>query len=214
MTIDIDRNIWLALPMEANASEQHWHDGHGVSLVLNHIGFDHALYPLLGDETAVRTYYRDQFALQSMGIVECDVLEKTGTKFVKTLGKLIRKGKPAFYIASIAIPLLDQSFVFSLHAQEGKLTGFRDTTILNRLLSNGQVEFDPQTKQLKAWAQDPYFPDYQGPCLRNLSEDKHYDQEFPDHPLSKVRSRINELIDFIELPRHAIVTAKPWWKVW
>ncbi|WP_020394801.1 hypothetical protein [Thiolinea disciformis] len=214
MTIDIDRNIWLALPMESNASEQHWHDGHGVSLVLNHLGFDHDLYSRLSDEMAVRTYYRNQFALQQMGIVECDVLEKAGTKLVRVVGKVMNPARPGMiYIASLAIPLRDKSFVFTLHAQEGKLTGLRDNVILNRLLSQGQITFDPKTESLKAWAQDPYFATYQGPCLRNLSEDKQYDQEFPDHPLSKVRFRVDELLKFIELPSGSTRVKKPWWKL-
>lgn len=43
---------------------------------------------------------------------------------------------------------------------------------------------------IRSWAQDPYEPDYAGvdrSVLRFVSDDRIYDEQFPDHPLPKVR---------------------------
>ncbi len=205
MSIEVDESVWAVFPEQSDPSTKLWHDGNGVTLVLNSIGFDQDLYSKLSDELAVRKYYRDVFADQNIGIVECNGLEKNGTKFVKTIGKNITQGQPGSYIASVAIPLSDRSFVFSLQAQEVGITGIRDTAIMNKLMSEGHsFESDPESGEIIGWAQDPYFPEYQGPCLRNLSEHEKYDQEFPDHPLSKVRFRANELVKFITLPSETV----------
>jgi hypothetical protein len=145
-------------------------------------------------------------------------VEILGNKSVKTIGKKIEQGKPALYIGSLAIPLIDQSFVFSLLSQEVGVTGIRDSAILSKLISQGQQELepDPETGELTipGWAQDPYFQDYEGPCLCNLSESRVYDSEFPDHPLSKVRKRIDELVIDLVALNSTFTTKKSWWKIW
>ena len=133
-----------------------------------------------------------------IGLVECNVLEENGERFVKAIGKHTTDEGCSSYLGTLAIPLSDRSFVFSLHARELGLTGYRAATILDKLIREGHsIELDPVTRQIRGWAQDPYFPDYQGPCLRNLSEDEKFDHLFPEHPLTKVRFRINEIVDFV-----------------
>lgn len=203
MNIAVDRSVWLPLPEDFNPDTTEffdgmWHDGNGVVLAFNSIGFDRFLYPLLSDELEVRNYYRDLFAPDDIGLVECNVLEENGERFVKAIGKHTTDEGCSSYLGTLAIPLSDRSFVFSLHARELGLTGYRAATILDKLIREGHsIELDPVTRQIRGWAQDPYFPDYQGPCLRNLSEDEKFDHLFPEHPLTKVRFRINEIVDFV-----------------
>ena len=215
MSIEVDETVWEPVPEQGDPTTKVWHDGDGVTLVLNSIGFDRDLFSRLSDEQAVREYYRDQFAEQSIGIVECNVLEKDGKQIVKTIGKSISEGQPVTYIASVAIPLSDRSYVFSLYAQEQGITGVRDTAIMTKLMLEGHLcDPDIESGTILGWAQDPYFPEYQGPCLRNLSEDEKYDPEFPDHPLSKVRMQVNKLVEFITLSTDSTQSSKQWWKVW
>ena len=214
----INDKIWEAISENSQDNVKKYHDRNGVMLMVNQIGFDKDLHDKLGDETLVRKHYRDTFAEQGIGIVECNIVEILGNKSVKTIGKKIEQFEPAIYVGSLAIPLTDQSFVFSLISQEVGITGIRDTFILSKLISQGQQELepDPETGEptIPGWAQDPYFQDYEGPCLCNLSDSGVYDSDFPDHPLSKVRKRTDELVIDLAALNKTLVTKKSWWKIW
>lgn len=215
MSIKIDETIWISLPQGTQENINEWHDGNGVQLVLHSIGFDEALYSRLSDEMLAREYYRDNFAEQGIGVVQCDLVMVCGYKAVKTIGKKIVQGQPALYIGSLAIPMSDRSCVLSLYAQEAGITGMRDTVAFSKLSSESdKLTLDPNSGKLIGWAQDPYFPEYDGPCLRNLSESEEYDSQFPDHPLTKVRGRIGELVASMEVLVSEPKNEKPWWKIW
>jgi hypothetical protein len=205
MRIEIDESVWTKWPEGSDRGAETWHDGNGVALSFNAIGFDRDLYPKLADELSVREYYRDMFAANDMGIVECNVLEKNGTKLVKVIAKKVAQHEPARYIGSIAIPLSDRSFVFSLIAEESGITGYREAIVFAKLSKDDRtIELDSEAGLIHGWNQDPYFPEYQGPCLRNLAEDEKYDHEFPDHPLTKVRFRASELVEFVTRPSKSV----------
>lgn len=215
MSIKIDETIWMSLPEGSQENVNEWHDGNGVQLVLHSIGFDEALYTRLSDEMLAREYYRDNFAEQGIGIVQCDLVTVSGQMAVKTIGKKIVQGQPTLYIGSLAIPMSDRSFVLSLYSQESGITGMRDTVIFSKLSSErDNFVSDPDSGKMNGWVQDPYFPEYDGPCLRNLSESEEYDSQFPDHPLTKVRYRIGELVSSVEVLGSDPKNDKPWWKVW
>lgn len=195
MDVVVNERVWRPVSEDAQENAAHWHDGNGVEMALNILGFDDALFGRLQNETAIREYYRDSFASEGLGIVQCDVSETNGYRCVKTIGKKIEEGRPALYVGSLAIPMPSMSIVFSLICQEAGVTGIRDTAIFTKWMIEGhEIDPDDETGRIVGWARDPYFPEYDGPCLRNLSELEEYDEQFPDHPLSKVRHRINELI--------------------
>lgn len=188
MILSFDSSHWTLISPHDGRTEK-WRDRDGVQLVIDHFGYDQRLHPILGNECAVRQHYRDIYASQGIGIVECRIITLSGHRAVRTIGKMITQGKPALYIGSLAIPLEDRSFVLSLYALERGMTGLRDTVVFSKLTSEGDsVKIDEDTGTVKAWTSDPYFPDFKGPCLRNLSEDEAYDADFPEHPLSKVRA--------------------------
>lgn len=68
------------------------------------------------------------------------------------------------------------------------VTGTRDAAVYELAVKNGQVSVD-----MAGWRQDPYDPSFNRGNLMNLSEDKLYDAQFPEHPLSQLRA----LVDFI-----------------
>lgn len=212
MILSFDTGKWTLVSPHDGRSEK-WRDQNGVQLIIDRIGFDRDLHPLLDDEGAVRAYYRDCLASQGIGIVECGLTRVSGHRAVRTIGKMIAPGKPALYIGTLAIPLSDRSFVLSLYAVERGMTGIRDTIIFSKLsLEGGTVRVDEDTGRMVGWASDPYFPDFDGPCLRNLSEDERYDADFPDHPLSIIRTELAALIPATRIEQER--KAKPWWKLW
>lgn len=73
--------------------------------------------------------------------------------------------------------------------QENGMTGMRDTTVYEIYRKKGYFQND----QHDGWNRDPYDSKCKEGFLMNLSEQKEFDDMFPDHPLSEAR----ELIDFI-----------------
>ncbi len=211
-SVILNERIWSRTgPASAN-SAGHYADGNGVTLVLDRIGYDKHLHDILTSEERTRQYYRDFFAQQGIGLVECDLTRLDQLPCAKTIGKKIEAGRPSVYIASLALPLADQSFILSIYAREAGVSGLRETTVLEQLVGAGRrFPADERTGKIVGWADDPYLPGYQGPCLRNLSESAEYDAQFPQHPLSKVRHRIEELAADTRIGG---LSRKHWWKFW
>ena len=67
------------------------------------------------------------------------------------------------------------------------VTGQREAIMYETARRDG--EFDMST-----WSADPYDPDFKKGVLCNLSEDYHYDEFFPQHPLTLCRDLITHII--------------------
>jgi hypothetical protein len=70
------------------------------------------------------------------------------------------------------------------------------------------------------WMVDPYNSEYDSIARYNLSDDEKYDENFPDHPLSRSRNYLKSVIDELVLseslfgyPKFSEIE-KPWWKLW
>jgi hypothetical protein len=99
------------------------------------------------------------------------------------------------YVGSLTIPLRDFSYVVKLRCAETGTTGFRDTLVMEKLMSSGKINMGT----FDGWAEDPYQPSFKGPALRNKSEDEKYDAKFPDHPLSRCRKILANVIATINI---------------
>jgi len=219
--LDVDADVWTPHPDTTEDGITAWHDAHGVVLTMQLIGHDESLYRNLSDIGWVRAHYRDSFADAGMGIIECSFTKEPGCRSVAVIGKDVGSmGSPCRYMGALAIPLKRLSIVFNLVAEERGTTGVRDTIVLEELLRSGDVRLpEIDGSPLTGWSADPYFPDFEGPPLRNRSDDAKYDSRFPDHPLSRVRKRLNELpgqVKFSSAISDAIALTgyKPWWQIW
>ncbi|MDZ4834213.1 MAG: hypothetical protein SGJ27_10590 [Candidatus Melainabacteria bacterium] len=57
-----------------------------------------------------------------------------------------------------------------------------------------QGSFDPTLEDWGGFFIDPYGFGKQTPLMHNLAEYAKYDEQFPDHPLSKLRSYLSRVI--------------------
>lgn len=114
------------------------------------------------------------------------------------------------YIQSI-VKTLDQehhgvSYCLTLHIQysnsvlliqgffnETGTTGIRDTQVFLALREKGTVTLTENGAE--GWAKDPYDENYKSGVLKNLGEDKDFDQFFPAHPLSECRRILQYILD-------------------
>ena len=89
--------------------------------------------------------------------------------------------------------------VCTIVAGEHGTTGVREAIVTATLVEQGKLTLE---EYRRSWAQDPYEPAYAGvdpSVLRSVSDDKVYDEQFPDHPLTKVRRVLSMLPANIQL---------------
>lgn len=114
------------------------------------------------------------------------------------------------YIQSI-VKTLDQehhgvTYCLTLHIQypnsvlqiqgffnETGTTGIRDTQVFLALREKGIVTLTENGAE--GWAKDPYDENYKSGVLKNLGENKEFDQFFPAHPLSECHRVLQYILD-------------------
>jgi hypothetical protein len=158
-----------------------WHNIDGDILTLAHLqevlpNFEEA------DEVKVRKWSRDLAQSRGAGLVEAHKLEHSFNLVYK---RLVR---PAYIYTGMLLTLVRGSWlVWTIVAGERGTTGIREAVVTATLISERKLK--PEEYELR-WAQDPYEPGYRSverAVLRSISDDESYDDQFPLHPLSKVR---------------------------
>lgn len=87
-------------------------------------------------------------------------------------------------------------------------TGVREAILTASLLEGGQIKirkhpfyrrvFTRSTGYVEGWFTDPYDPTYRGVVLRSLADDEEYDEQFPDHPLARLRFTLKTVCDSLQ----------------
>jgi hypothetical protein len=72
-------------------------------------------------------------------------------------------------------------------------TGNRDSAIFEAAIREGVINEDLSNVD-EVWKNDPYDSNYRKGALSNLSEDYHYDEYFPMHPLTLCRNLITFIV--------------------
>lgn len=221
--ITLDHPDWTLAPNKPNNCECAWVNREGLGVILQHFGPDKGLRDRLSDLQGVRGHYRSGFAKEGIGLIECDVFDVEGVPAVRAIGKIISQPAGAAYAGTIALPLPQESYVFNLAAEETGITGVREAAVMIRMMreleGKGFTRIDPPQEQPGAatpahkpivwrnaatgeelpWAQDPYDAACEGPCLRNLADAPEHDVGFPQHPLSRVRAALQNLVECVRL---------------
>lgn len=145
------------------------------------------------DEMKVRRWCREIAESRSGGLVEAHRLDN-GIKFIYK-----RLDMPAYvYTGMLLTRLREVWLVWTTVAGERGTTGVREAVVAANLMNEGKLK--PEEYELR-WAQDPYEPAYRKvdkSVLRFMSDDESYDEQFPQHPLSKVRRILAALPSNVE----------------
>jgi hypothetical protein len=155
----------------------------------------------------IRFLYRNLANQSGAGLISADVIKLDGVDSIQTIFKMPQPNRGFVYIGSITIPFAEFSFVIKIQCIEKGYIGLRDAVVLDKLFDEG-AEVDDVTGQLKNWEQDPYDPQGVYPCMPNKSEDAKYDEDFPTHALSRVRSTLARIRETLTLAAD-VLTAQP-----
>jgi hypothetical protein len=139
---------------------------------------------LYASETELRLHARDLAEDRQAGLIEARLLG-TGSSAMLIYKRLQMPGY--VYTGMLFSSVRGIELAWTVVAGERGTTGLREAIVTKSLFDKGELTIDGY-KQF--WAQDPYQPDYDRvdrSVLRFMSDDESYDEQFPDHPLSKVR---------------------------
>lgn len=170
----------------------------------------------------VRAMQRRMAAVHGLGLIEADVRLIDGYPAIWSIFKAPMQPHGMLYLGSYIVPFRDGSLVVKLQCPERGMTGIRDSLVLDQKLGEGTVK-PTADGRLIGWFRDPYNVPSSAPLLWNLSEAESYDSQFPEHPLSRLRSRMRALEPLLTVGPEAknlapfvyppvAVQKKPWWK--
>jgi hypothetical protein len=139
-------------------------------------------YPCLerGDELEVRRWAREFAQSRGGGLIEVLTMDRETRLIFKRLEM------PAYYYIGVLVTCVKGMWpIWTTTACEFGTTGVREAVVTATLMNEGKLSPDEYERH---WAQDPYEPAYRGvdrSVLRFMSDDESYDQQFPQHPLSR-----------------------------
>ena len=164
---------------------RYWRDSDGDILSLAVLP-NKEVYPLASDETEQRKWCRSAAERRDAGLIEVRSVPSKIRPSASFINKRLKK--PAYiYTGQLFTWVHGASVVWTVVAFERGTTGVREAVVTASLMNNGKLTLDGYEQ---SWAQDPYDPAYHGvdqSVLRFMSDDESYDEQFPKHPLSKVR---------------------------
>lgn len=132
--------------------------------------------------------------VENQGIIECNMGKTSaGDEYIYSIVKTGLDDSGVNY--NLVLQMLKGGKVLSVQAicEERGITGIRDAIVFATVSPEaaGMNENGP----FEGWMCDPFDPDYKKGLLMNLSEDRKYDEQFPEHPLTQARLLLKHLIE-------------------
>jgi hypothetical protein len=185
-------------PLAPDQETHLWSNRAGDLLSLDFFPIPPDLPSSVRDIDTLRALYRSKLG-DGGAIVEMDPMEVGGVLSLRGILKFPQHPTGMTYLGAVTLPFRDCSFVLKWQCPEHGMTGARDSTVFALVSPPMSSDGVPI-----GWRQDPYLPSHKGKCLRNQSDDTRWDAQFPDHPLSRVRSYLARLpsIRFSERAAH------------
>ncbi|WP_230963659.1 hypothetical protein [Burkholderia territorii] len=168
-----------------------FHNAMGDVLTINFFPAKPDIEAPIDDVVALRAFYRRTAAANGLALIETELAQLTGLSTVRTLFKARMTQTRGFaFIGSYTLPFANCSYVIKVQSIEQGVTGMREAAIMVLM---GPPKIDDATGELVGWTQDPYDSGYRTEFMRNLADDQKFDEQFPDHPLSKARTYLAEI---------------------
>ena len=145
-------------------------------------------YPFESDEMAQRRWCRELAESRGGGLIEMRGTASGVGASARLIYKRMQVKTTGYAYTGMFITAVESDFfVWTIVAGERGTSGLREAIVTASLMQSGKLTLQDYER---CWAQDPYEPGYHGVdriVLRFMSDDETYDQQFPWHPLSKVR---------------------------
>ena len=205
---------------ESNGVAQ-WSNEFGDILSVNYFPMVPDIQVRLEDIDNLRRFYRSMAEANGLAPLEIELEDLKGLRAVKTLYKVRLEPTGFAFLGSYTLPFANCSYVIKIQAVESGVTGMRESAVL---IIEDCKEVDEENDKLIGWEVDPYDSAYKADFMANKADNPKYDEKFPEHPLSRVREYMREILGDLEfdqsltkLPPFIVCeekTTKAWWKFW
>ena len=194
--ISFDDSKW---ELEADRDDAKvWHNEYGDGLGVYFFPMPPDIPAAPSEIDTLRDAYRRMATDSGSAIIEVDTVTLDGILGLKVIIKYPQDPSGMTYLGTITLPFREFSYVFKIQCQEHGTTGVREAFIADlflkeKLQKNRGSGDEKPSGLMDGWAQDPYDPSFRAPLLRNLADDERHDDQFPDHPLSRLRRQLSKL---------------------
>ncbi|MFF4156507.1 hypothetical protein [Streptomyces sp. NPDC001678] len=165
-----------------------WTDDQGLVLSVHFFDLVPDLPASFDDPDRLR-YGLAHFAAQAGGgLIEAVLGDVDALPAVRQFIKIPQpNGHGLVFIGSWTVPRAGCSTVVKVQAAEGPITGAREAVVLSGL--------DPA----QYFTPHPYAPDIAGGLPYHVADHEQHDAEFPDHPLTRVRTTLERITPTLTL---------------
>lgn len=148
----------------------------------------------LSDINAIRNHYRNMVVEQvDGGLIRCEIADFQGTKAIELIVKQPNETSGMTYLGSFTIPFKHCCYAVKVQAVESGITGIREALTLDKWMSKNGASEVGENGKIIGMSKDPYDENFTEGRLMNYSEKEEFDKDFPDHPLSIVRTKMVEI---------------------
>lgn len=159
-----------------------WTDEYGLVLSVHFFGLVPDLPASLDEPDRLRQGLAGLAARAGGGLIEAVLGEVDAVPAVRQLIKVPRpNGHGQVFLGSWTMPRATCSTVVKVQAAEGQMTGMREAMVL--------AQVGPE----RYFAPHPYGADTSGGLPYHVGDHEHWDPQFPDHPLTRVRAALARL---------------------
>ncbi|NMM99730.1 hypothetical protein G1C96_0308 [Bifidobacterium sp. DSM 109958] len=156
-------------------------------MFLQPIPADHAMP--FGNEQAVADGIHRSLG-DDQGLIEvAGGATDAGRNVIWSIVKTVSQTEGAQYALTLHLDCGGFALQAQAFASEAGATGIREAQVYEFARQHGWID-----DQGRGWSRDPYDAEYRRGILMNLSEDSQFDDAFPDHPLSVVRSLASAIV--------------------
>ncbi|MFO0757459.1 MAG: hypothetical protein U0359_13260 [Byssovorax sp.] len=151
-------------------------------------------------------FYRRQCAENGGVMLSMSVTTVGGCEALHGLFKYrapVPQSLAMYYVGILWIPFQDATFQLNVEAMEKGRTGAREAAVM--LIEGDAWPKPPADAQpIRVKSVEEMFGHMRSAPVRQLpSDDEKYDRSFPEHPLSKVRARISQVMATLSLDESA-----------
>lgn len=127
---------------------------------------------------------------ENQALIEVEGKSSDKASFIYSIIKNLQEepGTGVQYFMLMHILVEGKAFAVQGFFDEFGITGVRDSIVFELMIRNKETDTD-----LNGWARDPYDKNFNRKYLMNLSEEKRFDELFPEHPLTVCRNFIKRV---------------------
>jgi hypothetical protein len=144
---------------------------------------------------ALRSAFRTAAIERHGGIVSLTFEQANAIPITRAITKF-PEGMGYSYEGTLLIRFRDAEYSVTMQADEGRSTGTREAMVTGLLMQIGEIRIPvvippAVSANLEGWARDPYDDTFNDSATHSLADDDCVDLLLPEHPLSRVRRRLD-----------------------